>query len=122
MRLQDYVDVVRGRWLLIACAALMGIALASIITWRATPMYASTTGLFVSTSQVADDSYADDPYTDDLYADGAYDGAPADADVTRPRRTQEGTVTAPRDHRSTTHDITSRTSTPRFRGEGRRGH
>ena len=117
MRLQDYIDVVRGRWLLIACAALMGIALASIITWRATPMYASTTGLFVSTSQVADDPYADDPY-----ADGASDGAPADADVTRPRRTQEETVTAPRDHRSTTHDITSRTSTPRFRGKGRRGH
>lgn len=58
MGLQDYFKVFRARWLLIVCSALIGVALAALLTWRTTPVYSSSTGLFISTSQASDDSSA----------------------------------------------------------------
>jgi capsular exopolysaccharide synthesis family protein len=56
--LRDYLTILRHRWLLIASVALGVVALAALATWRTTPQYASSTDLFISTSQAADDSQA----------------------------------------------------------------
>ena len=58
MDLREYFTIVRNRWLLIGAVTLATIALAALATWRVTPQYASSTGLFISTSQVSDDSQA----------------------------------------------------------------
>lgn len=58
MDLRDYLTILRHRWLLIASVALGVVALAALATWRTTPQYASSTDLFISTSQAADDSQA----------------------------------------------------------------
>ena len=57
MELRDYLSVLRTRWLLIVMTTLVMIALAAILTLRATPQYASSARLFVSTA-AADDSQA----------------------------------------------------------------
>lgn len=57
MDLRDYVSVLKARWMLIALCTMVTIALAAILTWRATPQYASSARLFVSTAS-ADDSQA----------------------------------------------------------------
>lgn len=49
MDVRDYLRIVRRRWLLILSCTLLGAAAATLITLRATPMYASTARLFVST-------------------------------------------------------------------------
>jgi len=51
MELHDYVKVLRRRWRLIAGCLLAAIAVAVLVTLRATPQYASTVQLFVSTPQ-----------------------------------------------------------------------
>jgi receptor protein-tyrosine kinase len=56
--LRDYLTILRQRWLLITSVTLTVIALAALATWRTTPQYASSTDLFISTSQASDDSQA----------------------------------------------------------------
>lgn len=58
MDLRDYLRIVRARWVLIALCTLSTVALAALLTWHATPQYASSTRLFVSTSGASDDSQA----------------------------------------------------------------
>ncbi|MEG9227729.1 YveK family protein, partial [Aeromicrobium sp. Sec7.5] len=58
MELRDYIAVLRQRWMLIASVALIAVAAAAGITWTSTPQYASSTALFISTSQVDNDAQA----------------------------------------------------------------
>lgn len=58
MDLRDYLSIFRQRWILIVATALASLAVSASLTWTATPLYASSTGLFISTSQVSDDSQA----------------------------------------------------------------
>jgi len=54
--LRDYLRVIRVRWLLIAVCALATVAVAALFTWTATPQYASSARMFVSTQGAADDA------------------------------------------------------------------
>jgi capsular exopolysaccharide synthesis family protein len=56
--LRDYMRVLRTRWLLIAVCALIVVAIAALLTIRATPQYASSARLFVSTQGSTDDAQA----------------------------------------------------------------
>ena len=58
MDLRDYLTIVRVRWVLITMCTLVMIAMAALFTWSATPQYASSAGLFVSTSGASDDAQA----------------------------------------------------------------
>lgn len=58
MDLRDYLTILRHRWVMIASVTLAVVALAALATWRTTPQYASSTDLFVSTSQASDDNQA----------------------------------------------------------------
>lgn len=58
MDLRDYLRILRVRRVLIAMCTLAMIALAALFTWTATPQYASTSRLFVSTSGASDDAQA----------------------------------------------------------------
>jgi capsular exopolysaccharide synthesis family protein len=51
MDLQQYLRIVRRRWVLILVCLLLSVAAASIVTLRMTPLYDSTARLFVSTPQ-----------------------------------------------------------------------
>lgn len=50
MELKDYWLTVRRRWKSIVVCLILAIAAAALLTWQATPQYASTTRLFISTS------------------------------------------------------------------------
>ena len=50
VELRDYLSILRSRWLLIGLCALGTVALAGVVTLSATPQYASSARLFVSTS------------------------------------------------------------------------
>ncbi len=64
MELQDYWRTLRRRWgLVMGCMGLV-IVLAAIWTWSVTPLYSSTTRIFVSTSQSDENS----AYTGNLFA------------------------------------------------------
>ena len=56
--LRDYLTIARVRWVLITMCTLTMIALAALFTWSATPQYASSSRLFVSTSGASDDAQA----------------------------------------------------------------
>jgi capsular exopolysaccharide synthesis family protein len=58
MELHDYVRVLRTRWAVIVACTLSTIALAAAITWHATPQYAASARLFVSTQGSTDDAQA----------------------------------------------------------------
>lgn len=58
MDLRDYLTLVRVRWVVITMCTLAMIALAALLTWSATPQYASSSRLFVSTSGASDDAQA----------------------------------------------------------------
>lgn len=58
MDLRDYLAILRQRWILIVATALATFAVTAGLTWTATPQYASSTGLFVSTSQSSTDNSA----------------------------------------------------------------
>jgi len=49
--LRDYLRTIRRRWRLIAACLFVAVATAGVFTLRATPQYASTVQLFVSTPQ-----------------------------------------------------------------------
>ncbi|MDK3257140.1 polysaccharide biosynthesis tyrosine autokinase [Blastococcus capsensis] len=58
MDLKDVAQALRAGWWLVVAAVLVGVATGGALTWSATPMYASTTKLFVSTSTTTDTSSA----------------------------------------------------------------
>ncbi|MEA3218387.1 MAG: hypothetical protein QOJ19_4543 [Acidimicrobiia bacterium] len=58
MDLKDVLQSIRSGWWVIAMAALLGVAAGGGMTWSATPLYSSTTKLFVSTSTTTDSSSA----------------------------------------------------------------
>jgi succinoglycan biosynthesis transport protein ExoP len=58
MDLKDVGQALRAGWWLIALAVLLAVGGAGTLTWAATPLYASSTKLFVSTSAITDSSSA----------------------------------------------------------------
>lgn len=50
MELRDYLRIMRRRWKLIVSCMLVAVAAAAAVTFNMTPQYASTSGLFVSTT------------------------------------------------------------------------
>lgn len=64
MELQDYWRTVRRRWRLVLATVLAVVAIAAVWTWTTTPLYSSSTRLFVSTSQTDENS----AYTGNLFA------------------------------------------------------
>lgn len=50
MELKDYWLTVRRRWRVIVATVAIALAAAAALTWQATPQYASTASIFVSTS------------------------------------------------------------------------
>ena len=64
MELQDYWRTVRRRWRLVLGSVLVALAIAAVWTWSVTPLYSSSTRLFVSTSQTDENS----AYTGNLFA------------------------------------------------------
>jgi capsular exopolysaccharide synthesis family protein len=64
VELQDYWHTIRRRWVLVLGSVVVLVALAAAYTWSVTPLYSSSTRLFVSTSQ-ADENSA---YTGNLFA------------------------------------------------------
>jgi uncharacterized protein involved in exopolysaccharide biosynthesis len=48
--LRDYWLTIRRRWMLIVACLMATVGAAAIYTWQATPQYASTAQLFVSTT------------------------------------------------------------------------
>lgn len=49
MELRDYLRIVRRRWMLIVASVILAVGAAGIVTVSATPQYASTSRLFIST-------------------------------------------------------------------------
>ncbi|MCW2868014.1 MAG: lipopolysaccharide biosynthesis [Marmoricola sp.] len=64
MELKDYWKTIRHRWKVILLCLLVTVAAASLLTWQTTPLYASSTRLFISTSP----SDTSDAYTGNLFA------------------------------------------------------
>ncbi|MGY1681914.1 polysaccharide biosynthesis tyrosine autokinase [Geodermatophilus sp. SYSU D01176] len=58
MDLKDVLQAVRSGWWLLVGAVLLAVAAAGVLTWTATPLYSSSTQLFVSTSSSTDTSTA----------------------------------------------------------------
>jgi succinoglycan biosynthesis transport protein ExoP len=56
--LKDVLQALRSGWWLVALTVLAGVAGAGALTWKATPLYSSSTKLFVSTSATTDTSSA----------------------------------------------------------------
>lgn len=50
MDLRDFLRILRARWVLITLCALGAVAVAAVFSWTATPQYASSARLFISTS------------------------------------------------------------------------
>jgi capsular exopolysaccharide synthesis family protein len=51
VELTDYWQTLRRRWKLVLLVLLVAVAVASVLTWRTTPLYASTTRIFIATSE-----------------------------------------------------------------------
>lgn len=64
MELKDYLRIARQRWMTIVIVTLLAIAAATVLTLRATPQYASSARLFISTPQ----SGGDQAYTGGLFS------------------------------------------------------
>jgi capsular exopolysaccharide synthesis family protein len=64
VELKDYWKTIRHRWTVVLVCLLFTMAAAALLTWQTTPLYASSTRLFVSTSP-ADTS---DAYQGNLFA------------------------------------------------------
>ncbi len=64
MELQDYLRILRQRWLFIGLTTLVALAFALLFTLTATPQYQSSARLFVSTSQ----SDSSDAYQGGLFS------------------------------------------------------
>jgi capsular exopolysaccharide synthesis family protein len=61
--LSGFLQVLRERWKLVLAGLLLGLGVATIVTWSVTPVYASTVVMFVSAQEKQDD------------ATGAYQGS-----------------------------------------------
>lgn len=51
MELRDYFSIIRRRWLIVVAAIVVCVGASGLLTAVATPMYASTASLFVSSAQ-----------------------------------------------------------------------
>lgn len=58
MELRDYLGILRARWVLITACALTTLGISALLTLQATPQYASSARLFVSTQGSTDDAQA----------------------------------------------------------------
>jgi succinoglycan biosynthesis transport protein ExoP len=58
MDLKDVLQAVRSGWWLLVSAVILAVGAAGALTWAATPLYSSSTQLFVSTSTSPDTSAA----------------------------------------------------------------
>lgn len=58
MDLRDYLAILRQRWFSVLLITVLVVLAAGLVTAQATPQYASTTRLFVTTSQSADEGQA----------------------------------------------------------------
>lgn len=58
MELKDVLQALRAGWWLLLAGLLVGVAAAGVVTWQTTPLYASSTQLFVSTTGTDDTSTA----------------------------------------------------------------
>lgn len=58
MDLKDVLKAVRSGWWIVVVAVLLAVGAAGAATWQATPLYASSTKLFVSTASTSDTSSA----------------------------------------------------------------
>jgi receptor protein-tyrosine kinase len=56
MDLKDLLQAVRAGWYLLVIGVLVGVAGAGLFIWKSTPLYTSTTQLFVSTTGNAEDT------------------------------------------------------------------
>lgn len=65
MELKDYWRTIRRRWRVVVACLIGALAIAALATLQATPQYASSTRLFVSTTSESDSSSA---YTGNLFA------------------------------------------------------
>jgi capsular exopolysaccharide synthesis family protein len=54
--LSGFLQVLRDRWKPVLASFLLGLALAGVLTWTATPVYASTVVMFVSAQEQSDDN------------------------------------------------------------------
>jgi capsular exopolysaccharide synthesis family protein len=64
VELKDYWKTIRSRWKVVLLCLLAAVATAGLLTWQTTPLYASSTRLFVSTSP----SDTADAYQGSLFA------------------------------------------------------
>ena len=64
MELKDYWNAIRRRWKVVLLCVAASLGAAAFLTWQATPQYASSARLFVSTSP----SDTSDAYTGSLFA------------------------------------------------------
>ena len=64
MELKDYFRIARQRWMTIAVVVLLVIGAGTLLTLRATPQYASSARLFISTPQAG----SDQAYTGGLFS------------------------------------------------------
>jgi len=58
VELRDYFRVLKARWVLVLSCTLVAVAFSALLTWSATPQYASAARLFVSTQGSSDDAQA----------------------------------------------------------------
>jgi succinoglycan biosynthesis transport protein ExoP len=58
VELKDVVQALRNGWWLLVIGLLVGLAAAGVATWRTTPLYSSSTQLFVTTTGAEDSSTA----------------------------------------------------------------
>lgn len=68
MELRDYIRVLHKRWRLILLCTLLAIAGALAITQRATPLYRTSVGFFVSTSDQSAQANSSNAYTGGLFS------------------------------------------------------
>ena len=66
MELRDYLRIARRRWMTILVVTLLAITATALFTLRATPQYASSARLFISTPE----STSDQAYTGGLFSQG----------------------------------------------------
>ena len=64
MELKDYWRTIRRQWLMVVASLGVVLAVAAVLTWTTTPLYSSSSRLFISTSQTDENS----AYTGNLFA------------------------------------------------------
>ena len=70
MELRDYLRILRRRWTLIVGCVVAALAVATLVTVRATPQYASNARIFISTGSASssNDGSGSNPYQNGLAA------------------------------------------------------